>query len=90
MIDIWLIFDWFWLIYRGHIFYNPAVWLLLPGWLFSHTAAGGFYLKLKKIYKNEDEDEMRWDDDEDEDEDEDDLQLLNDDLQLFASSLQLI
>ena len=72
-----------------NIFYNPAVWLLLPGWWFSLTAAGGFYPKIKENMRMKMRwDEMRWDDDEDED--EDDLQLLNDDLQLFASSLQLI
>ena len=42
-------------------------------------------LNFKKKYEDEDEDEVK-----DEDEDEDHLQHLNDDLQLFASSLQLI
>ena len=38
-----------------------------------------------KFFDDDDEDEVK-----DEDEDEDDLQLLNDNLQLFVSSLQLI
>ena len=88
---VWSIFGWYlvdfgWFIVVN-IFYNPAVWLLLPGWWFSHTAAGGFYPKIKENMRMKMRwDEMRWDDDED----EENLQLLNDDLQLFASSLQLI